>query len=196
MNKLQQETIILASQSPRRRELLEQMGLDIEICPARIDETNGRNLSPRDLVEILSRTKAGMVTAIRPDAWVIGADTVVVVDGMILGKPGSQKETVHMLDQLNGREHSVFTGFTVGCGRKRQAVFRTVETRVRFKSMTQKEILWYAGTPEPYDKAGGYGIQGAGGFMVESITGSYSNVVGLPLCEVMETLKELGAVRF
>ncbi len=175
---------------------MEQMGLKIEILPADIDEANGKDLEPIALVKDLSRLKARAVLSKCRDAWVIGADTIVVVDNRILGKPGSEQEAVQMLEVLTGREHSVLTGFTIGHKKKDKEITRAVETRVQFKSMPGNEILWYAKSPEPYDKAGGYGIQGMGGFMVESICGSYSNVVGLPLCEVMETLVKLGAVQF
>lgn len=196
MNRLHQEKLVLASQSPRRKELLEQMGLELIVSPAHVDETNGNDLKPQAFVDMLSRVKTRAVMTAYPDAWVIGADTVVVADEQILGKPDSLDEAVQMLKKLSGREHSVFTGFTVGHLKKNYHKTIVVETQVRFKPLSEDEIRWYAETPEPYDKAGGYGIQGMGGFMVESIQGSYSNVVGLPLCEVMETLVDQGAVRF
>ncbi len=196
MREINHTTLVLASQSPRRKELLRQMGFTLEICPADIDESNGHNLEPDDFVKKLSLDKALAVMPKYPDAWVIGADTVVVAKEAILGKPGSETEAVEMLRALSGTEHSVFTGFSLGHHEKDITRTGAVETRVRFKALSNEEILWYAQTKEPYDKAGAYGIQGMGGFMVESITGSYSNVVGLPLCEVMETLKDLGAVRF
>ncbi len=196
MNAIEQQHIILASQSPRRRQMLEQMGLKLDIRPADVDESNGKNLLPKEFVEYLSRLKAQAVMDDIPDAWVIGADTIVVADDRILGKPRDNQQAVEMLKFLSGREHFVYTGFTIGNIEKQIITTQTAETRVRFKPLSDSEIQWYARTNEPYDKAGGYGIQGKGGFMVASIEGSYTNVVGLPLCKVIDALVELGVIKF
>jgi septum formation protein len=196
MKQINQEIIILASKSPRRKELLEQAGLRLEILPSDIDEKAIPLFIPEDFVKTLSLLKANSIYNTRQDAWVIGADTIVVVDGDILGKPGSQDEAAHMLNLLNNRSHSVFTGFTICCKARQKTISKSIETRVVFKHLSKQEINWYTAMDEPYDKAGAYGIQGIGSFMVREIAGSYSNVVGLPICEVMETLADLDIIRF
>jgi len=195
-NQITQEHIILASKSPRRKELLEQAGLVLDILSANIDEKSTPLSNPEDYVKTLSRIKAECVKNSQPDSWIIGADTIVVVDGAILGKPESQDDAIHMLTMLNDRSHSVFTGFTICCQARKKTISKTIETRVVFKHLSQKEIQWYTATNEPYDKAGAYGIQGIGSFMIREIAGSYSNVVGLPICEVMEALMELDIIQF
>ncbi|MBA3011875.1 MAG: septum formation protein Maf [Proteobacteria bacterium] len=195
-NNRRQEPIILASKSPRRKELLEQAGLVLEILASEIDETAIPLAGPKDYVQQLSQLKAEHIGKIRPDTWIIGADTIVVVDDAILGKPKSREESVQMLGTLNNRAHSVFTGFTIYCHARKLSITNAIETTVIFKHLSQNEINWYASTNEPYDKAGGYGIQGIGAFLVRKICGSYSNVVGLPVCEVMETLSSFDIVRF
>ncbi len=195
-NKIIQEPIILASKSPRRKELLEQAGLTLEIFAADIDEESIPLSAPKDYVKALSRIKADHIAKSRPDHWVIGADTIVVIDDIILGKPKSRDEAVHMLNTLSNRDHCVFTGFTICCHKKKKSITKSIETTVFFKQLSLGEIQWYAATNEPYDKAGGYGIQGIGAFLVRKINGSYSNVVGLPICEVMETLSSLSIIQF
>jgi len=188
--------IILASKSPRRKELLEQAGLVLEILASNIDENAVPLSSPKDYVKDLSRIKADHIAKSRPENWVIGADTIVVVDDLILGKPKNREESIQMLNGLSNRCHSVFTGFTICCHTRGESISKSIETHVFFKDLSQKEIQWYSTTNEPYDKAGGYGIQGMGAFLVRKISGSYSNVVGLPICEVMETLMTLGIIKF
>ncbi len=195
-NHIHQEPLVLASQSPRRRDLLEQAGLTVEILVPDIDEASLPLCRPRDYVQELSRVKADQIARVRPHDWVIGADTIVVRDQAILGKPESRQDAIHMLNTLNNRPHSVFTGFTVCCHARGKSISNSVETQVFFKQISSREIEWYAATDEPYDKAGAYGIQGIGSFMVRRIVGSYSNVVGLPMCEVMETLLELKIINF
>ena len=195
-NHISHEPIILASKSPRRKELLEQAGLVLEILASDIDETAVPLSRPQDYVKELSRIKADPIAKSRPDNWVIGADTIVVVDDRILGKPKTQEQSIQMLTDLSNRRHSVFTGFTICCHDRQTSITRSIETTVLFKDLSQGEIHWYAATNEPYDKAGGYGIQGIGAFLVRKIEGSYSNVVGLPICEVMETLVTLGIIKF
>lgn len=197
MNQINNEKIILASQSPRRQELLTQAGLSFEIIAAEIDEKAlAVSKNPASYAQTLSQMKADHIGKTQPQAWIIGADTIVVVDNTVLGKPENKTAAVTMLKALNNKPHSVFTGFTV-CHPSRQiSISKAVETRVVFKDLTNEEIQWYADTNEPYDKAGGYGIQGIGAFMVREITGSYSNVVGLPMCEIIETLSDLEIIQF
>ena len=195
-NHITQEPIILASKSPRRKELLEQAGLTLEILASDIDEESIPLSISKDYAKALSRIKADHIAKIHPDHWVIGADTIVVVDDLILGKPNTREQAVQMLNALNNRHHSVFTGFTICCHARGESITKAIETTVFFKHLSRDEIQWYAGTDEPYDKAGGYGIQGIGSFLVRKINGSYSNVVGLPICEVMETLLTLDIIQF
>jgi len=187
--------LILASQSPRRYELLKQVGLDFDVIPSRIEEDYIKGESPRSHVLRLAEAKALDVGSKHPDCWVVTADTIVYVDHSILGKPKDREEATRMLRRLSGKEHQVLTGISVLCLKKDKRDREAVRTAVKFKELAQTEIEWYIRTGEPYDKAGGYAIQGMGSLMIESIKGSYTNVVGLPLCELIEMLKRLGAVR-
>jgi septum formation protein len=130
-----------------------------------------------------------------PEKWVIGADTIVYVDGIILGKPKDRKEALEMLRLISGKEHQVLTGISVRNCEKGRGDHEAIETAVRVKSLSPAEMDWYVRTGEPFDKAGGYGIQGIGSFMIESINGSYTNVVGLPLCELIQMLTRLEAIK-
>ena len=184
--------LILASQSPRRRELLERMGLtQFEIRPAVGEETASPHLSPAQLVEELSRQKAGEVaqTAGAEDV-IIAADTVVAADGRVLGKPHSREEAVEMLRFLSGRTHTVYTGVTVRQGDR--AITQHEATDVLFRPLDEAEILAYVDTGEPMDKAGSYGIRGRGCVLVEGIHGDYYNVMGLPVCRLALMLREFG----
>lgn len=186
-----QDKFILASQSPRRLELLEQIGIPVTVVPSCVDESTVLTQKPKPYVEELAQLKAADIAGKYPDAWIIAADTIVVVDKQILGKPSSRDDAISMLSKLNNKKHQVYTAFCI-CHKKRLiSVTRTVKTDVFFKELSEEEIQWYADTNEPFDKAGGYGIQGIGSFLVRKINGSYSNVVGLPVCEVFETLMEL-----
>ena len=176
---------ILGSQSPRRKDLLEQAGIVFSVKSADIDESQVTSDSPEHLVETLAGLKAREVSRLFPDAWVLGADTIVVVDGQILGKPGSTDEAAEMLNKLNNRSHQVYTGFCLHHANQCREYTESVSTTVWFKSLSQQEILWYVNTLEPMDKAGAYGIQGVGSFLVSKIHGSYTNVVGLPVCELI-----------
>jgi septum formation protein len=180
--------IILASESPRRKYLLEQAGLTFTVVASRFDEGSVEPTGPAETVTILAEAKADEVAARFPNSWVIGADTIVAIDGHILGKPDSESRAAGMLQQLSGRTHQVFTGFCVCCRSKSRHYCATVSTDVVFKELTQEEIRWYIQTREPFDKAGAYAIQGLGTFLVRRINGSYTNVVGLPVCEVIEYL--------
>jgi septum formation protein len=180
--------IILASESPRRKYLLEQAGLTFTVVASRFDEGSVEPTAPAETVTILAEAKADEVAARFPNSWVIGADTIVAIDGHILGKPESEQQAAVMLRQLSGRTHQVFTGFCICCRAKNRQYCDTVSTDVVFKELTDEEIRWYIQTREPFDKAGAYAIQGLGTFLVRRINGSYTNVVGLPVCEVIEYL--------
>jgi len=184
--------IVLASQSPRRRELLGQMGFtDFIVRPARGEEVVDPDLSPDKLVEELSRQKCAEVAAnSEPDALVIAADTVVAIDGTVLGKPRSVQDAFAMLSRLSGRHHTVYTGVTVRRGEQIRTAHEA--TRVHFRTLTNEEIEAYISTGEPMDKAGSYGIQGYGSMLVEGISGDYFNVVGLPVCLLGRMLAQFG----
>jgi septum formation protein len=186
--------LILASKSPRRYELLKQVGLDFEVVPSRVIEDFVGAETPQDHVIRLAEAKAQDVAYRYPDRWVMAADTIVYIDGSILGKPKNREEAKGMLDRLNGQEHWVMTGFSVCHLEKGKSDKEAVQTSVKVKALTSAEMEWYVRTGEPFDKAGGYAIQGVGSFMIESIRGSYTNVVGLPLCELLQMLNRLGAI--
>ncbi len=190
------EKLVLASRSPRRKELLEQMGLAVDILPADVDEAEKPGQQPLEFVKALSEKKVCHIMQLRKNAWVLGADTIVVKDRQILGKPENREQAIQMLGILSGRTHTVYTGYSVGHFARRQMKTHAVATQVVFKTLTRQEILWYTGTQEPYDKAGGYAIQGLGAFLVKEIYGSYSNVVGLPVCELIQTLAALEVIQF
>jgi septum formation protein len=195
VTKIQQAPIILASQSPRRRYLLEQAGLKFEVIPSRFDE----NLVPADdpptYVQVLARAKAEDIAPQHPRSWVIGADTIVLIDGKILGKPRDHAAARAMLRRLSGQTHQVLTGISICCRSVDVTHTAMVSTEVTFKELSAEEIEWYVYTGEPFDKAGAYAIQGLGTFLVRRINGSYTNVVGLPVCEVIEFLIQAGVLR-
>jgi septum formation protein len=182
--------IILASRSPRRADLLRMLGLTFETIPADIDETYRAGERPGPHAERLARAKAQAIAARESDAVIIGSDTVVILDGAVLGKPRSQDEAVHMLMQLQGREHEVATGIAVCAeGALRSGVERV---RVRFRPFAEDTAAAYAATGEPMDKAGAYGIQGYGAILVERIEGDFFAVMGLPICRMIELLESAG----
>jgi septum formation protein len=188
------QQLILASSSPRRRDLLSALGLTFHVVIPEIREIPSPHEAPRDFALRVAEKKAQVVGERYPHAWVVGADTVVVLEGEILGKPRDRDDAKRMLQQLASREHVVVTGYAlvkVAEGKKTGGV---EETRVKIDSLEEREIDWYVNTGEPLDKAGGYAIQGKGAFMVEWIEGSYTNVVGLPLCQIMRLLKDTGMV--
>jgi septum formation protein len=187
---------ILASASPRRIELLKLMGLDFEVMPSDIDETIHRGETPREHVLRLSEEKALAIAHRHTDAWVLGADTIVIIEGEVLGKPGSRPEAKEMLEKLSGREHEVFTGFSIARREAGILIREVVESTVLFREITDDEMDWYTASEEPYDKAGSYAVQGMGAFFIREIRGSYTNVMGLPLCEVVDALKGVSAIRF
>jgi septum formation protein len=193
--KKQKGKIILASKSPRRRYLLSQAGLNFSVVPSDFDEQSVLLEDPAEYCKILSRSKAEDVAHRFPDSWVIGADTIVLIDGRVLGKPADQSAARSMLKSLSGQTHQVYTGFTICSPKHGESVTDIVSTDVTFKELSDDEIEWYIHTDEPFDKAGAYAIQGLGTFLVKRLNGSYTNVVGLPVCEVIEYLIAKGVVR-
>ena len=185
-------TIILASASQRRKELLELTGLQFKVDPWDYKEDMNLKLSPHKLAKFLSLEKAKSVAEKYSNAVIIAADTFIIIRGQILGKPHIEEEAKRMLALLGGRTHSVITGFTVLDTNTDKKVSRSVETRVTFKKLMEKEIDAYIRTKEPLDKAGAYALQGLGSILVKRIEGDYFNVVGLPLCPLAECLKEFG----
>jgi septum formation protein len=188
--------LVLASSSPRRQELLRYLGLPFSTRVPDIEEKRRAEETPLDYVQRNSREKARIIYQNLPhdQAWaVIGSDTIGVLDEEVLEKPLDAKDAQTMLARMSGRSHKVLTGLAVvyGRGPEAQVQQRVIETDVFFKQLTAQEIAYYVGTGEPLDKAGSYGIQGIGGFLVERISGSYSNVVGLPLVELTEILRGL-----
>jgi septum formation protein len=184
--------IVLASASPRRKELLEQIGLQFEVEPSNYDEEITSASEPHETARRLSLGKARAAARKHRNAIIIAADTFVVFGDRILGKPHSNAEAREMLRALNGQAHSVITGFTILDTETGKVTSRSVETRVHMRKLTLREIDGYVRTKEPLDKAGGYAIQGLGAVLVERIEGDYSNVVGLPLSALAESLKEFG----
>ena len=186
--------LILGSQSPRRRELLRQIGLTFEVRAADIDETPYETDDPEQTVRATCAAKAEAVAARSvPGDLILTSDTIVALDGKILGKPHSAELAVEMLTALSGREHTVYTAFTLRPVGGSLPVYTGCEhTMVRFRRLTEEEIRGYVATGEPMDKAGAYGIQGRGAVLVEGITGDYFTVMGLPVCRVAQKLKEYG----
>ncbi len=188
---------ILASASPRRKEILEQMGLKFEIIPAKGEEVI-RFTGPEEIVMDLSKQKAGEIAGKREQEAVpeliIGADTVVAKDGVILGKPKDEADAYRMLSMLQGSSHKVYTGVTFilreEAGIRVHSFFE--ETEVLMYPMSEEERRWYIATKEPFDKAGGYGIQGRCAVFIKEIRGDYQNVVGLPAAGIYQELKKLG----
>jgi len=186
--------IILASSSPRRKELLERIGLRFEVIPSEIEERAIAGETPIEHVMRLAKEKTFEVANNLKASCIIGADTIVLLDGEILGKPAGEDEARRMLQRLSGREHKVITGFCIFETDTKELITDYTVTRVMIKDLTEEEIEAYLKTEESFDKAGGYAIQGKGSFLVKEIKGSYTNVVGLPLCEVVEALQRAGAV--
>lgn len=186
--------LILASASPRRREMLASLGLDFRVEAADADERVQAGEGSRAFVVRVAQDKAMLVADRHPGVWVLGADTVVVLDGDILGKPVDAEDAVVMLKRLVGREHEVWTGFCLYRAGDDAPHCRAVKTDVRFAELPDPVIRAYVRSGDPLDKAGGYGIQSLGGFMVAGIRGSYSNVVGLPLAEVLAEMTTMGLI--
>jgi septum formation protein len=184
--------LVLASASPRRKELLESAGLRLEIAPADVDETRLANEEPLAYARRLAGEKAHAVAQKHAARPVLGADTIVVVDEIVLGKPADAADARAMLQRLAGRAHKVVTAYQLLYGDAARG--RAVETEVRFRALSPAEVEGYVGSREWEGKAGGYAIQGIAGAFVRSVHGSYTNVVGLPVCEVIEDLAAIGAL--
>ena len=184
--------IILASASPRRKELLEKIDLKFKVEPSDYDEHINADLEPHEMAQSLSLGKARAVARNHDNALVIAADTFIVFEGKLFGKPHTEAEAKGMLEIINGGAHSVITGFTIIDSGNNKTLTRSVETKVYLKKLTADEIEAYVKTGEPLDKAGAYAIQGLGSVIIEKIEGDYSNVVGLPLNVLAEILKEFG----
>lgn len=209
--------IILASQSPRRKTLLERMGFSVKVIPSNADESLFETETAENYVKRVARAKCLNVverlqttlyptdhegTPLRPtpgslrhveNRWVIGADTAVVLGEDVLGKPSDTTHAGEMLQMLSGKRHRVITGFCVHDLRKDKEGLQAVSTEVRFKTLSPTEVEKYIAVGESMDKAGAYAIQGVGAYLVDSIVGSYTNVVGLPMCQVIEMMEEMGA---
>jgi septum formation protein len=187
--------LVLASASPRRQELLEMLGIDLIIEPSGIDESYRPGESARAHALRLSLEKARDVSLMYPGLWVLGADTIVVIDGEVLGKPEDKEDARQMLLKLSGREHVVITAFALVFRNTGVEYSEAVESRVTFNPLEEDELQWYLGTGEPYDKAGAYAVQGKGAAFIKEICGSHTNVIGLPLSEVVEALRKTGAMK-
>jgi septum formation protein len=183
--------LILASASPRRADLLRAAGIEFEVQPADVDESVRDAEAPADYVRRLAHTKADAVAARVAGRVVLAADTAVVVDGQILGKPADDADAARMLRLLSGRTHEVLTGVCVTAGSL--SLVEVACTRVEFAPLSAEDIAWYVSTGEPMDKAGAYGVQGLASRFVTAVHGSYSNVVGLPVALVSDMLKQICA---
>lgn len=181
--------IVLASGSPRRKEILENMNLKFDIIKSEIEETIVENESPEELVKRLSYEKAHDIASKNLDSIVIGADTIVVLNNNVLGKPKDEDEAFNMLKQMSGKEHDVITGISILCLGLKKEINDYCVSKVKFKNLSDEEIYSYIRTGECMDKAGAYGIQGLGGLLVEYIKGDYFNIVGLPISSAAEILK-------
>ncbi|MFN2354682.1 MAG: nucleoside triphosphate pyrophosphatase [Desulfopila sp.] len=188
------EKIVLASGSPRRQRYLTELGVEFDVFVPRIDETPRAAEQPCRYVARMAQHKGTVAQEKHPHLCVIAADTTVYIEDAILGKPRSDMDAVEMLMRLRGREHCVATAFTLACRKRNICYNETVVTHVRFCRFTEREAWRYVETGESADKAGAYGIQGLGGVFVEEIKGSYTNVVGLPLCEMVVALQHYGIV--
>ena len=188
--------LVLASNSPRRSFLIKQIGIPFEAIGTTIKQEILPHESPRDHVQRLAEEKAESIASLRPRQWIIGADTIVLVNGDVLGKPRDPSDARRMLRTISGRQHQVMTAF---CIRNKSLGARSlgvVQTDVIIKELSSQEINAYISTGEPMDKAGAYGAQGIGSFLIREIRGSYTNVVGLPTREVVEELLQLGVIQF
>ena len=181
--------LVLASSSPSRKMLLEQAGVSLEVVVSGVDETVPASLSPAQTVELLAERKGKAVLPLRPDKPIIAADSVVSIDGLILGKPKDDQEAKATLRRLSGRTHQIFTGVCL-LANGREEVFHQ-STKVTFYPLTEEEIADYVALGESQGRAGAYGIEGIGVVLVQSIEGDYSNIVGLPVAETLRRLRKL-----
>lgn len=183
---------ILASSSPRRRELLASIGAEFDVIPSHVPEVRAEGEAPEEYVARLSREKAEAIAKVHPSRWVIAADTTVLLGDELLEKPADAADARRMLAAIAGRTHTVYTGVTLQNLERGYRETRLAESEVRMLPLAPDDIAWYVGTGEPLDKAGSYAVQGIGGMFVESIHGSYSNVVGLPLATLFQMLRKAG----
>jgi len=183
---------ILASSSPRRRELLASIGIDFDVMPSHVPEVHREGEAPEEYVARLSRDKANALAEAHPSRWVIAADTTVFLDDRLLEKPVDGADAARMLTTIAGQTHFVYTGVTLEHAASNYRETRVAETEVRMLPLSASEIDWYVRTGEPLDKAGAYAAQGVGAVFIDSIHGSYSNVVGLPLATLFQMLRRAG----
>jgi septum formation protein len=184
--------LILASASPRRRELLESICIPFEVMPSDVPEVRGEGESPEEYVARLSREKAAAIASQHPTRWVLAADTTVLLGDQLLEKPLNRADAVRMLSAICGRTHTVYTGVTLLNLATRYHDTRVAESEVRMLPLADCDIEWYVETGEPLDKAGSYAVQGIGAMFIESVHGSYTNVVGLPLALLFQMLRKAG----
>lgn len=184
------EHLILASSSPRRKELLENIHLTFEVSSPDVDESFSNMLAPEEVVKLLAERKAKTVAANNPTAFVLGADTIVVLEGTVLGKPNDEVEAADMLRKLSGKTHEVYTGVAIVSPNDAFSFYE--KTTVTFWELTETEINMYVSSGEPLDKAGAYGIQQLGSFLVKEIQGDYFSVVGLPISRTVRELRKAG----
>lgn len=183
---------ILASSSPRRRELLASIGLEFDVLPSNVPEVHQQGEAPEEYVGRLSRDKAQALASQHQDRWVIAADTTVLLGDTLLEKPVDEQDAVRMLSLIAGQTHIVYTGITLLNAGRGYHETRVSESEVRMLPLSQDEIRWYVRTGEPMDKAGSYAVQGIGSMFIESIHGSFTNVVGLPLATLYQMLRRAG----
>ncbi len=187
-NLLSEYDVILASASPRRKELMGLICRDFRVIPSDCEEDIPEDIKPEATAEYLSRIKCGCIAEVYRNALVIGCDTIVLSDGKVLGKPENEQDASQMLRMLSGKTHQVITGVTISCGVNKMSF--SVSTDVTFRKLSNEDICDYVKTGEPMDKAGAYGIQGKGALFAEKINGDFFNVVGLPVSELAAKLKE------
>jgi septum formation protein len=183
---------VLASSSPRRRELLSSIGIEFDVIPSHVPEEHKRGEAPEEYVARLSREKAGAIARQHPERWVIAADTTVILGDQLLEKPTDRGDAIRMLNVIAGKTHVVYTGVTLENTGRGYRETRVAETEVRMLPLSPDDIEWYVATGEPLDKAGSYAAQGVGGMFIDSIHGSYTNVVGLPLALLFQMLRKAG----
>lgn len=183
---------ILASSSPRRRELLTSIKIDFDVVPSHVPEERQAGEAPEEYVARLSREKANTVAQKHPSQWIIAADTTVLLGDQLLEKPADQRDAARMLSLIAGQTHIVYTGVTLQNVEQRYRETRVAESEVRMLPLSRDEIEWYVATGEPLDKAGAYAVQGIGAMFIDSIHGSYTNVVGLPLAMLFQMMRKAG----
>lgn len=186
------QRVILASASPRRRELLSSIGIAFDVVPSNIPEVRKAGEAPEEYVARLSREKAEAIASDNADRWVIAADTTVLLGDLLLEKPADAADAERMLAAIAGRTHIVYTGVTLEHRGREYRETRVAESEVRMLPLTAEDIAWYVRTGEPLDKAGAYAVQGIGAMFIDGIHGSYTNVVGLPLATLFQMLRRAG----